>query len=157
MEHAVADDTAPAPVPMDTVAGTDVAAPPAATSSSPLSPDAKKKKSSSSHHVKWTTEADYTATRAQLEEIYDYVPRGDPTEVDRERTVTLAADHPRRGQNGTVGSPRNVKKKPGPKSAKVSFYPRVTLPYSNTQLPRNYNQLLTNHITPMYTRRTTSP
>jgi hypothetical protein len=100
MEHAVADDTAPAPVPMDTGAGTDVDAPPVAASGSPPT-DAKKKKSSSSHHVKWTTEADYTATRAQLEEIYDYVPRGDPTEVDRERTVTLAADHPRRGRNGT--------------------------------------------------------
>ena len=73
MEHAVADDAAPAPVPMYTGA-----APPVAASSSPLSPDANKKKSSSSHHVKWTTEADYTATRAQLEEIYDYVPRGDP-------------------------------------------------------------------------------
>ena len=131
MEHAVADDTAPAPVPMDTGAGTDVDAPPVAASGSPPT-DAKKKKSSSSHHVKWTTEADYTATRAQLEEIYDYVPRGDPTEVDRERTVTLAADHPRRGRNGTVGSPRNVKKKPGPKSAKVRFYPPVTLKYPIT-------------------------
>ena len=134
-----------------------VDAPPVAASGSPPT-DAKKKKSSSSHHVKWTTEADYTATRAQLEEIYDYVPRGDPTEVDRERTVTLAADHPRRGQNGTVGSPRNVKKKPGPKSAKVRFYPRVTLPtHSNTQSPTNYDQSLTNRITPVHSRRTTSP
>ena len=67
--------------------------------------------------MKWTTEADYTATRAQLEEIYDYVPRGDPEEVARERTVTLARDHPRRGENGAIGSPRaNPKKTPGRKS-----------------------------------------
>ena len=83
----------------------------------PSPPDEKKKKKTGTHHVKWTTEADYTATRAQLEEIYDYVPRGDPEEVARERAVTLAPDHPRRGENGAIGSPRaNPKKKPGRKS-----------------------------------------
>ena len=41
------------------------------------------------------TDADYTATRAQLNIIEDYVHRGDPDEVTKERTVTLAPDQPR--------------------------------------------------------------
>jgi hypothetical protein len=39
---------------------------------------------------------DLTATRAQLEAITEYVPRGDPEEVARERTVTLAPEQPTR-------------------------------------------------------------
>lgn len=39
-------------------------------------------------------EFDSTATRAQLEAITEYVPRGDPQEVDKERTVTLSEDQP---------------------------------------------------------------
>ena len=41
-------------------------------------------------------EVDLTATRAQLEAITEYVPRGDPEEVARERTVTLAPEQPTR-------------------------------------------------------------
>jgi hypothetical protein len=40
-------------------------------------------------------EVDLTATRAQLEAITEYVPRGDPEEVARERTVTLAPEQPK--------------------------------------------------------------
>ena len=45
-------------------------------------------------YVERKFEVDHTATRAQLAAIEDYVPRGDPDEVARERTVTLAPDQP---------------------------------------------------------------
>jgi hypothetical protein len=49
------------------------------------------------------TEADYSATRAQLAAVEEYVLRGDADEVARERTVTLAIEQPKpstAGQNG---------------------------------------------------------
>ena len=49
------------------------------------------------------TEADYSATRAQLAAIEDYVNRGDPDEVARERTVTLAPDQPKASSTATDG------------------------------------------------------
>ena len=55
-------------------------------------------------------EVDLTATRAQLEAITEYVPRGDPEEVARERTVTLAPEQPKvsalrtKNENGTNAS-----------------------------------------------------
>ena len=45
-------------------------------------------------YVERKFEVDHTATRAQLAAIEEYVPRGDPDEVSRERAVTLAPDQP---------------------------------------------------------------
>ena len=81
-------------------------------------------------------EVDLTATRAQLGAITEYVHRGDPDEVARERAVTLADDQPPLGEELKNAAAAAARSTPGSAIASRLAAGEKTTPRSRRRLRR---------------------